>query len=312
MPSSTWHRPDERMVNSRMSTSGQSRPLRRSRREDAREQARLLLVEQAKRNKRRRLFLRGGIGIGLLAVVAIVALVIVNDVNAPAAPGPANMASDGILIGSDGTTVSAATTVARGADADPIATDQTTLTDTANIVLYVDYLCPICGNFETTNGEQITSWVTAGNATVEIHPISILDRASSGTKYATRAANAAACVANYDPDNFLSFNTAMYVDQPAENSSGLTDAELTSLAEGAGVTSTEVAGCINDQTYAGWVDASTQRALSGPIPNSDIDNVKGTPTVLVNGVSYTGSFTDAAAFEAFVTEQVTKAAGSGE
>ena len=312
MPSSTWHRPDERMVNFRMSTSGQSRPPRRSRREDVREQARLLLVEQAKRDKRRRLFLRGGIGIGLLAVVAIVALVIVNNVNAPAAPGPANMASDGILIGSAGTTVSAATTVARGADADPIATDQSTLTDTANIVLYVDYLCPICGNFETTNGEQITSWVTAGNATVEIHPISILDRASSGTKYATRAANAAACVANYDPDNFLPFNTAMYADQPAENSSGLTDAELISLAEGVGVTSTEVAGCINDQTYAGWVDASTQRALDGPIPNSDIDNVKGTPTVLVNGVSYTGSFTDAAAFEAFVTAQVTKAAGSGE
>ena len=38
----------------------------------------------------------------------------------------------------------------------------------------------------------------------------------------------------------------------------------------------------------------------------------GSPTVLVNGVSYTGSFTDAAAFEAFVTAQVSKAAGSGK
>ena len=54
---------------------------------------------------------------GVLAVVAIVALVIVNNVNAPAAPWPANTASDGILIGSDGTTVSAATTVALEADA---------------------------------------------------------------------------------------------------------------------------------------------------------------------------------------------------
>ena len=297
------------MVNSRMSTSGQARPPKKDRREEAREHARLLRVEQAKRTQRRRLFLRGGIGIGLLAVVTIVTLVIVNNVNAPAASGPANMASDGVLLGSDGTTVSAATTVALAADADPIATDQTALTDTANIVLYLDYLCPICGNFEATNGKQITDWVTAGNATVEIHPISILDRLSSGTKYATRAANAAACVANYDPNNFLAFNTAMFAGQPSENSSGRTNAELASLAQGAGVTSSGVASCITDQTYAGWVEASTQRALAGPIPNSDIENIKGTPTVLVNGVSYTGSFSDPAAFEAFVTAQLTAAPG---
>ncbi|WP_158252338.1 thioredoxin domain-containing protein [Cryobacterium sp. Y29] len=292
-----------------MSTSGQARPPKKDRREEAREHARLMRVEQAKRTQRRRLVLRGGIGIGLLAVVTIVTLVIVNNVNAPAASGPANMASDGVLLGSDGTTVSAATTVALAADADPIATDQTALTDTANIVLYLDYLCPICGNFEATNGQQITDWVTAGNATVEIHPISILDRLSSGTKYATRAANAAACVANYDPDNFLAFNTAMFADQPSENSSGRTNDELASLAQGAGVTSSGVASCITDQTYAGWVDASTQRALAGPIPNSDIENIKGTPTVLVNGVSYTGSFSDPAAFEAFVTAQLTAEPG---
>ncbi|TFC24476.1 hypothetical protein E3O25_14975 [Cryobacterium sp. TMT1-3] len=290
-----------------MSTSGPARPPKKDRREEAREHARLMRAEQVKRESRRRLFLRGGIGIGLLALVAIVTLVIVNTVNAPTAPGPANMASDGILLGSDGTTVSAASTPALEADADPTATDQTALADTANIVMYVDYLCPICGDFENTNGEQITSWVTAGNATVEVHPISILDRLSSGTKYATRAANAAACVANYEPNKFLDFNTAMFAQQPAENSSGLSDAELASLVEAAGVTETEVASCITDQTYSGWVDASTQRALDGPIPNSDIEQVKGTPTILVNGASYTGSFTDAAAFEAFVTAQMTTA-----
>ncbi|WP_166788042.1 DsbA family protein [Cryobacterium glaciale] len=292
-----------------MSTSGPARPPKKDRREEARETARLMRAEQVKRDTRRRLFLRGGIGIGLLAVVAIVSLVIVNNVNAPAAPGPANMASDGILLGSDGTTVSAATTTALEADADPVATDQTALADTANIVMYVDYLCPICGNFEKTNGEQITSWVTAGNATVEIHPISILDRLSSGSKYATRAANAAACVANYEPDTFLAFNTAMFADQPAENTTGLTNDELASVAESAGVTSTEVASCITDQTYSDWVEASTQRALAGPIPNSDIDTVEGTPTVLVNGVKYAGSNSDATAFEAFVTEQMTATGG---
>lgn len=295
-----------------MSTSGTPRPPKKNRREDAREQARLMRAEQLKREKRRSFFVRGGIGLGLLAVVAIVTLVIVSNANAPAAPGPANMASDGILLGSDGTTVSATTTVALAAKADPIPTDQSTLPNTANIVIYVDYLCPICGGFENTNGKQITSWVTAGNATVEFHPISILDRLSSGTKYATRAANAAACVANYDPNNFLAFNTAMFADQPAENSNGLTDAQLTSLVQGAGVTSTAVASCISAETYSGWVDASTQRALTGPIPNANIKNVAGTPTVLVNGIQYTGSVTDAAAFEKFVTTQTTAPTGASK
>jgi len=295
-----------------MSTSGQARPPKKNRREEGREHARLMRAEQVKRDKRNKIFLRGGVGVALLAVVAIVAVIIVNNVNAPAAPGPANMASDGILLSSDGTTVTAARTVALTEDADPIATDQSTLTDTVNIVMYLDYLCPICGNFEATNGEQITSWVNAGNATFEFHPISILDQLSSGTKYATRAANAAACVANYDPDKFLDFNTAMFANQPAENSSGLTDDELTSIVAGVGVTSSDVATCISDQTYAGWVDAATERALSGPIPNSDIDVVRGTPTILVNGVSYTGSFTDAAAFESFVAAQIPTTDGSGE
>ena len=299
------------MVNSRMSTSGQPRPPKKDRREEAREHARMMRAAQVKRDKRRRLFLRGGIGIGILAVVAIVALVIVNNVNAPKvmAASPANMASDGILLGSNGTQVSAATTAALAPDADPIATDQSTLTDTANIVVYLDYLCPICGTFENTNGKQIADWVTAGNATVEFHPISILDHLSSGTNYATRAANAAACVADIEPNKFLDFNTAMFVDQPAENSSGRTNAELTSLVEGVGISSPAVASCIADQTYSGWVEASTQRALTGPIPNSDLEKIKGTPTVLVNGASYTGSLTDPAIFEAFVTAQTT-AAGS--
>ncbi len=295
------------MVNFRMSISGQDRPPKKNRREEARELARQMRAKQVKRDKRRRLFLGGGIGVGVLAVVAIVTLVIVNNVNTPPALSPANMASDGIVLGSDGTTVSAAATVALDADADPIATDQSALTGMANIVVYLDYLCPICGTFETINGPQITEWVTAGNATVEFHPISILDRLSSGTKYATRAANAAACVANSDPNKFLDFNTAMFADQPAENTKGLSDAQLTSLVQGVGITSPAVASCITDQTYSGWVDAATQRALDGPIPNSDIASVEGTPTVLVNGVKYPGSISDAAAFEAFVTAQMTGA-----
>lgn len=290
-------------------SSGQPRPTKRDRRERAREHARQMREEQTKREKRRTLFWRGGIGLALVAVATVVALVIANQTS-PSAAGPLNMASDGILLGGDGTTITAATTAALAPGEKPVATDQTALPDMVNIDIYVDYLCPYCGQFEATNAAQISSWVTAGNATVELHPISILDSSSLGSKYSSRAANAAACVANFAPDSFLAVNTALFASQPAENSAGLSNAELQKVIEGAGVTDTRITDCITNETFAVWVTAASERALSGPLPNADIPKVTGTPTVIVNGASYKGSLTDAAAFEAFVTAQ-TAAAGAG-
>jgi protein-disulfide isomerase len=287
------------------SAPGQPLPPRKDRRDLAREKARMLREEQQKRQKRRRRAWQGGIAVGIVAIAAIIAIVIVNGVRPEAATGPRNMASDGILLTGDGTSVTAVPTPALAAGAKPTATDQGALGDTVNIVTYVDYLCPFCGQFETTNGQQITSWVTAGNATLEVHPISILDSASSGTRYSTRAANAAACVANFDPGHFLAVNTALFAKQPAENTAGLSDADLTTLVTGAGVTDAAVPGCITGQTFASWVGSATKRALAGPLPNSDVPNVSGTPTVLVNGTKYSGALDDAAAFAAFVQTQAT-------
>lgn len=288
---------------------GKPQPSKKDRREEAREKARNMRIEEQKRKKRNSILVRSGIGVGVLAVAAIVALVIVNS-TAPAAAGPLNMASDGILLTGDGTSVTAVETTAVPADATPDPTDQTKLTDTANIVTYVDYLCPYCGDFEKANAQQITDWVTAGNATLEVHPLSILDSNSAGSKYSTRAANAAACVANYDPDHFLAVNAALFANQPQEGTTGLTNKQLVSLVEEAGVTDAAVAKCINDQEFSTWVAGATDRALAGPIPNSDITNVTGTPTVLVNGVAYKGSLTDATAFASFVAEQVAATAGA--
>jgi len=298
----------ERMMSN---ASGQARPPRQDRRDQARENAELKRDEQRTRARRSRMLWRGGMGVVLLAAATVVALVIVNH-TAPSGTGPLNMASDGILIGGDGTTVSAATTPALAAGAKPVSTDQSRLGDMVNIAIYVDYLCPLCGQFEATNGAQIDSWVTAGNATVELHPISILDAASLGTNYSTRAANAAACVANYAPDAFLAVNTALFTNQPAENTGGLTDAELQSLIADTGTNTVNIANCITNQTFVPWVGAASDRALKGPLPNADIHKVTGTPTVLVNGVSYTGSLRDATAFEAFVLKQAGATDSSGD
>ncbi|MDJ0336045.1 thioredoxin domain-containing protein [Salinibacterium sp. G-O1] len=280
-------------------TPGDGRLSKNEKREAARDKARILRESQKKKDRRTKVLLQGGIIFASLAIVAIIALVIVNSVR-PVGPGPRNMASDGILI-SEGFV--AAESAALKSDDEPIPNERDEASGALAIQMYVDYLCPICGDFEATNGEYISSLVENGKTTVEIHPITILDRLSQGTKYSTRSANATACVANYSPDNFYDFHNLLFANQPAENSSGLDNDELIALTKEAGVKSaSSIESCIKDQEFKSWVNASTARALNGPIPNSNIDKVEGTPTVLVNGLKYEGSVSDLASFQAFVLQ----------
>ena len=279
-----------------------SRPTKNERRDQAREKAKQLRVSQKKKDRRRRVVVQGGIGLGAVAVVVIVAFVIMGSIR-PAGPGPLNMASDGILVGEAMTAVQ---TDALQPDEEPVASDPDGTGTVANIRIYVDYLCPACGEFEATNGEQIRTWVETGAATIEVHPIAILTSRSAGTQYSLRAANAAACVADTAPDGFYAFHEALFADQPEENSTGLSDDELKALVASSGV-QTDVGAidaCIDDGTFSPWVKSATDRALAGPIPNSDLAAVSGTPTVLVDGKQYVGSLSDPSEFSAFVLQAV--------
>ena len=280
-------------------TPGDGRLSKNERREAAREKARLLREEQKKKDRRTRFILQGSIILALLAIVAIVAVVLANSVG-PSGPGPKNMASDGIQLTQGAI---ATPTKALKAGEDPIPNVRDEAAGTLDIQMYVDYLCPICGDFEKTNGDYITSLLDNGKTTVEIHPIAILDRLSQGSKYSTRAANAAACVANYSPNQFYDFHNLLFANQPAENTTGLTDDQLIDLTTQAAVESPDkVATCIKDVQFKKWVADAQARALNGPIPNSNVDKVKGTPTVIVNGLKYEGSVSDLASFQAFVIQ----------
>jgi protein-disulfide isomerase len=262
---------------------GGNRPSKNQRREAARDKARALREAQKKKDRRNKYLLQGGIALAVLAIIAVVVIVITSTVRAPA-PGPLNMASDGAVI-TKGLDTVRTPAVKSGADPIPSASDSSG--DVFDIRVYVDFLCPVCGAFETANAPQIKKLVESGVATLEIHPISILDRQSMGTQYSTRAANAFACVANYSPDSAFDYSATLFENQPEEATEGLTNQQLIDLAKKAKVAKQDsVAKCINDTKFKNWVAASTARALSGPIPNSDIDKVAGTPTVLVNGQSY--------------------------
>ena len=45
---------------------------------------------------------------------------------------------------------------------------------------YIDFMCPVCNQFEQVYGEAIHGLVDDGTITLDIHPISILDRAVAG------------------------------------------------------------------------------------------------------------------------------------
>ena len=285
-----------------MSTGGpiQPRPTRNERREAAREKARLLREEQKKKDRRNKVLIQGGVIVAILAIAALIGTLIFQSVR-PEGPGPRNMASDGILLIGGENGIEPVETPAIPAGGEPTATEHDDSGTVANIVVYVDYLCPYCGQFEQTNSESMRTMVEEGAATLEVHPIAILTNKSAGTQYSLRAANAAACVAEESPEAFFDFNALMFENQPEELTAGLTNDEIKDLAAEAGAASS-VDECIDEKRFNGWVEDATNRALTQPIPNSELESVKGTPTVLVNGKQYQGSLTDPAEFQSFVLQ----------
>ncbi|MBT2483326.1 MULTISPECIES: thioredoxin domain-containing protein [unclassified Microbacterium] len=135
---------------------------------------------------------------------------------------------------------------------------------------YVDFMCPICGDFEQQYGEALQNAAADGKITLNIHPVSILDRFSQNTDFSTRAAGSVYCVAENAPEATLDYFNLLFANQPAENTPGLSDDELAAFAEQAGAGA--AADCIADGTYMDFVGDQTQQ-----------NEIAGTPTVEVNG-----------------------------
>lgn len=167
-----------------------------------------------------------------------------------------------------------------------------------DVQVWVDPMCPICGQFEEAAGAELASFVDEGEITYSIHPMNFLDRASQGTAYSTRAGSALTCVAVERPEGVLDAMQALFEEQPDEGSDGLTDEELVELLQPYG--GDDLESCVGESAYGTWIQESNDSALAG-IEGADIDAVSGTPTLIVDGTSYTGDVTDTEAITAFVT-----------
>ena len=256
-------------------TSNTPRPTRSEQRDAARAKAKALREQHKQGEKRKRLFIQLGIvGTVLVAVGAVAFTIFTAGTQVTAVPTNATF-NDGVKIGSELKVFT------------PTFTPEAPVEEPTEIIIYIDYQCPICQVFEIPNADQIKNWVSTGAATLELHPISFLDGRGSPNAFSSRAANAAMCVAEYSPDNLMDYNTRLFQSQPTEGQPGPENPELIAFAEEVGITTTdELTSCINDKNFGSWIKDSTERALSLPIPGTEIQ-VTGTPTVLVNGVQYT-------------------------
>jgi len=267
------------------------------RRAEAREAARLRQEKQKRRERLLRWVIPASVSVAIVAIVAVVVVVIVNSGPQPqAGSGPRNMISDGILFEQGGNGIVPVSTPAIPDGGEPTPTEPRA--GVVSIVEYVDFSCPNCKQFEGEFGGYITGLVESGAATLEVHPVAILDDHFTGPEFSTRVNNAGACVADSHPESFLAVMAAMFANQPEEGTAGLTDGELIDIVHSAGVDDATVDECINATAFRGWLTAATDRAAGNP----DLAGPSGfgTPTLIVDGERWDGS----ESFTAFVNSKL--------
>ncbi len=278
----------------------------------------LEMVEVRRREARvRQIRRRVTVVMSILLVAGIVStgtgLIVWNTVRAGEV-GPTNMLSDGILLtgstnsSTNQATITPVTTTALQPDAQPVATDLTTYKSTANIVLYLDFASPQTAKFWAANGTAIENWLGAGYITLETHPVATTTTATND--YSSRAANAAACVAANDANNFLGVTDALLRAASTKSETKMTTAKLVSAVKKAGVTDTKTIDCINSNSFGSWVTAATARATHGGLLNAKVKTLKTAPLVVVNKTPYTGNLTNNTDLATFISNLYAEAQGS--
>ncbi len=217
--------------------SNDPRPTKAQRQADARARAAEIRKQQQAAAKRNRILAIGGLA--LAAVVLIGAFTWVFVSNAQNKERYASVAYGG---GAEGVVAPAIADVLKPSIANdqggiPVSDEGVGVAGDGDTVLsiYFDLQCPGCRSFDDVNAADLKALASEPGITVMYQPLAFLDRYSQGTFYSSRAANALMSVADKDPDHFQDFITALYAKQPEENTPGITDDEIASIAEGVGV-----------------------------------------------------------------------------
>ena len=143
------------------------------------------------------------------------------------------------------------------------------------VVLYEDFMCPVCGQLEAASRTRFDEDIAAGKVQFQYQVLHFLDRSSS-TKYSTRAANAIGVVLDTSGATAAKkFHDLLYENQPEEGSVGLSDSQLVKYAVQAGADESAVKPGINDLKFGKWVTNVADQASKA--------NVNATPTAVIDG-----------------------------
>ena len=153
----------------------------------------------------------------------------------------------------------------------------TAVEDAPTVSIYMDFLCPGCGNVHRELDPTLITMMEAGQINLDLHFMAFMDSLSTDD-YSTRAANAALTIVDNDddPGHLLTFVSNMYASdfQPHREQ-----------AIAAGV-SEDVADKMATDKYSEWLDAvDTYTPKREELFNTS-GSLKGsmsTPTLTING-----------------------------
>ncbi|MEV8143825.1 thioredoxin domain-containing protein [Specibacter sp. NPDC078709] len=278
-----------------MSSKNEPRLSKAERTSQAREQAKVIRDAQLKKEKRNGWLIRGGVLAAAVAIIVIIALIVINTqkANEPIADSgavPSSMnAYGGITLGKDGVPIKPTTTettvdinnvpelptapAEKAFDLDKIGIKASAAGEPIQTVVYFDFLCPFCNQFETQYGPELKALANEEKITVEYRSLGFLDRLSGGTNYSSRAGAAAACVADTSPDKYQAYLDKLFVEQPAENSKGINNATLAKYATEVGAA--DITSCIDNKTFRPYQANTTLLASAHGIAS--------TPSVFMDG-----------------------------
>lgn len=158
------------------------------------------------------------------------------------------------------------------------------------VAIYMDFLCPGCGNLHRQLDADLQKMVDAGQINLDLHFMAFMDRLSTDD-YSSRAANAAIYLAEHDsnPTHLITFMEKMYAEdfQPEESSNykSVSDDQIKKQMIASGV-SEEVADKAFGRDYQDWLDAIDAYTPKRSELWNTSGNYKGsmtTPTVTING-----------------------------
>ena len=221
---------------------------KKNRASDRAARAAAAIAEQQARGRRRRNLMVGGV-VGALVLIVLVGWLLTRsldttgDVAAPAA----------------------------GSDAR--SDDRPGRTRRTRSIIYEDFLCPFCGEFERASRDDLAKLAADGKVQVEYRPFNLLSHIGD---YSERSTAALAVVLDASgADVAKKFHDLLYEDQPSESGPFPSDADLVKLAVKAGADEADVADAIERGEGKAWVERATQAALDA--------GVRGTPTILLDG-----------------------------